>query len=55
MDKELLEYFISRTDKRFDQLERKLDTLLKFKWQIISGATVVSGLVAIAIQFIMKH
>lgn len=65
MDRQLLEYFIDRTDKRFDKIdgeihakfnsiETKIDTLLKFKWQIISGATVVSVIVTVIFQVIFK-
>jgi len=65
MDKKLLDYFIDRTDERLDQLDKeigakfdkiesKIDTLLKFKWQIISGATVASFLVTLVVQLIFK-
>jgi len=54
MDRKLMDYFIERTDARFDNIETKIDTLLKFKWQIISGATVVSIFVSVAFQLIFK-
>lgn len=46
----LLEYFMAKTDERFDRVETKIDLLLAFKWQIIAGATLMSGVLAIAIQ-----
>ena len=52
---DLHEYFIEETNKRLERIEDKLDTLLEFKWQIIGGSLVVSGLVAVAIQYIMQR
>lgn len=54
MEKDLLDYFIKRTDERFDQLEEKIDTLIKFKWQIIGGAAIVSLMVTFAMQVFLK-
>lgn len=50
MDKQLMEYFIEKTDARFDKIDKKLDMLLHFKWQIIGGATAVSILVTVSLQ-----
>jgi len=54
MDKNLMDYFVERTDERFDKLESKIDRLLEFKWQIIGGATALSAFVGIAIQLFFK-
>lgn len=47
---ELVDYFIEETNKKFERLEEKVDMLLEFKWQIISGAVVFSALITIVIQ-----
>ena len=52
MDKDLVDYFIKETNKKFEKLEKKVDSLLQFKWQIIGGSVVISVLVTIAIQII---
>lgn len=54
MSKELMDYFIQRTDKRFDRIEKKMDELLKFKWRIAGGIAFVSFLVTIGVQFVFK-
>ena len=50
MDKELMEYFIEKTDERFDKLEYKIDKILEFKWQIIGGAVGISGLIGLVVN-----
>lgn len=42
----LLQYLIQRVEK----MDEKVDSLLKFKWQIMGGAVVVSIFVTAAIQ-----
>lgn len=50
MNDDLPGYFMEQTNSRLVRIEDKLDTILAFKWQVIAGATVVSGFLAIAIQ-----
>jgi len=38
MSKELVDYFIKATDKRFIKLETKIDQLLEFKWKVYGMA-----------------
>ena len=47
----MIEYFIRRTDERFDRVENKLDQLYKFRWQVIGGAAAVSAIVGLAVSF----
>lgn len=35
------------------EIDSKVDQLLKFKWQIISGSVVISAIVGVLIQFIL--
>jgi len=35
MNKELMDYYIKRSDERFDKIESKIDKLGNFKWKII--------------------
>jgi hypothetical protein len=49
---DLVDYFIKHTDQRLLRIETKVDQLLKFKWQIIGGAAVVSFIVTACIQAI---
>ncbi len=46
--KEVIHYF----DKRLDKLETKVDTLLKFKWQIIGGSVVITLAIQLTIVII---
>lgn len=50
MNDNLPGYFIEQTNNRLVRIEDKLDTVLAFRWQVIAGSTVVSALLAIAIQ-----
>lgn len=52
MDKELIDYFIERTDLRFDKVDKKLEKLVAFRWQIIGGSTVLSIIFGIGVQFV---
>ena len=53
MDRNLIEYFIQKTDERFDKVEKKLDEVLKFKWQIVGGSVVMSFLITLAFHVCM--
>lgn len=48
------DYFIERTDKRFDQLEEKMDSMLAFKYQIIGASTLVSTAAVLLIEHFLK-
>lgn len=57
MDRDLIDYFISKTDERFDKIEAKVDQVLKFKWQINGGTIVASAVITILLNlalFIFK-
>jgi hypothetical protein len=54
MDKNLMEYFIERTDKRFDSIESKLEEVLRFKWRIAGALAVISILVTVGMQILFK-
>lgn len=43
---EKINYFIDKTDDRLQRIESKLDDVIKFKWQILGGAAVVSFIVS---------
>lgn len=49
---ELRDYFIEHTNKRLESIDEKLDQLIKFKWQIIGGAGILSLVVTLCIQLI---
>lgn len=46
-------YFIAQTNERLEIIDRKLDTLLAFKWQIIGGSVVVSAIFSTAISILI--
>ena len=50
MSKELIDYFISETNTKFDKLETKVDKLLQFKWQIVGGSVIASILLSVIIN-----
>lgn len=54
-DRELVDYFIEQTDKRFDAIESKLDELIAFRWQLIGGSAVISAIVSILIIVFGGH
>lgn len=51
MDQELVNYFIEQSNKRLDKIEDKIDTLIKFKWQIIGGALIAGFMSSIVVSF----
>ncbi len=66
MDKSLVEYFIVETNKKFDTLQLSLremqedvETIKRFRWQIISGSLVASVFITaifqVAIVFITPN
>ena len=59
-DKALVEYFIEETNKKFDSLhlsikdmKNDVETIKKFRWQIISGSLVASVLITAIFQVII--
>lgn len=49
MDHKLLEYIIQRVE----HIDKKVDSLLKFKWQIMGGAIAGSAILTILFQVIL--
>lgn len=39
---DLLPYYVEHTNKRLDSIESKVDSLLRFKWQILGGSFALS-------------
>ena len=50
--KDLLDYYIKHADKRFDEIEKKVDKLISFRWMLIGASVSVSGIISIAIQLL---
>jgi len=50
MDKNLIDYFIDETNRKFDKLDKKVDQIIKFKWQIIGGSLVASFVITAFFQ-----
>lgn len=60
MDSKLIDYVISHTDKKFDlieerfgDLEKKLDSILQFKWQVVGGSIAISFMVTLLFNVLM--
>jgi len=49
---QLLMSKLSEQDKRFDEIDQKIDVLLRFKWQIIGGSVILSTVITVVIQII---
>jgi hypothetical protein len=49
-NKEFLDYYIEHTDKRFEKVHEKLDTLLRFRWMLIGAALAISGTVSVLFE-----
>lgn len=50
--KEDLQRLDDKVEAKFETVNEKLDTLLKFKWQIIGGSFVVSVIISVLFQII---
>ena len=49
-NKDLLDYYIEHTDKRFESVHEKLDQLLSFRWMLIGAALAISGTVSVLFE-----
>lgn len=47
---ELVKYYINHTDARFQEVNKKLDVLLKFRWMLIGASLAISGTVSIMFE-----
>lgn len=52
---DLHSYYMTETNKRLDQIDQKLDSVLKFKWQIIGGSFAVSLVGSVVISLISAY
>lgn len=50
----LLRYFIDRTDKRLDEINKKLDNLQNFKMKVIGMAVVLIAAIELFTEWIKK-
>lgn len=48
------EYFRSETNRRLEAIEKKIDRLLAFKWEVVGGAGVVGVVLSLAITFLVE-
>lgn len=46
----LLEYYIKKSDERFDRLEAKIDKLMGFKWRLVGAASGVSIVISVLFE-----
>ena len=53
-DEKLLQYFIETTNQRLTEIDKKLDLLINFRIMLVTGAAVVSGIVSLIFQIVMK-
>lgn len=54
MDKELVDYFIGETNKKFERIEKRLEELTAFKWKLAGQTTLVSALITLVVYYIAK-
>jgi len=47
---DLVKFFIENTNKRFDDLEVKVDKLISLRWMLIGAASVMSVVVTVVIE-----
>ena len=55
MDKETVDYFIEHTNVRLEKIETKLDSVLEFRWMILGGAVVFSGIFSVLTAGILTY
>jgi hypothetical protein len=53
-DDKLLQYFIDSTNERLDKIEEKLDLLISFRIMLLGAAAVVSTVVALSVQILIR-
>lgn len=53
-DEKWMQWYREHTDQRFDKLEEKMDSLIKFKWQIMGGFGVIGVIVSVVVQLLTK-
>jgi len=46
----IIKYHIEQTDKRLEGIERKLDSLSKFRWQMMGQAKVISLAISVLVS-----
>ena len=46
MSQEKLDYFIERTDTRLEALDKKMDTVIGFRWMLLGMASALSAIVS---------
>lgn len=51
---DLIKYYIEQSDKRFSQIDKKLDKLISFRVMLIGAAAGISGLVSVLFQVAMQ-
>ena len=44
---------IDQVNTKVDKLDEKMDELIKFKWQVVSGTIVVSCILGVAFQILI--
>lgn len=49
MEEDKLDYYMRRTDDRMEIIEKKIDILLGFRWQIVGGSVAVSSIISLVI------
>lgn len=54
MENELLNYYIKSTNERLTKIDKKIDQLIQFKWQIIGGSVVVSAITTVILTFAIQ-
>lgn len=49
------QYFINRTDSRLEQIEKKIDALLAFKFLLLGGSAVVTIVINLGFLILKLH
>jgi hypothetical protein len=51
---ELLMDKMNQMENRIIQMDRKLEEIMEFKWQIIGGSVAISAILSVALTVILK-
>lgn len=49
-DRELIDYFIEHTDRRFDEIKHQLEELKAFRWLTVGGTLAAGSILSILIS-----
>jgi hypothetical protein len=54
-NEKLFAYFVEQTNKKLDEMDRKLDDLFVFKWKVVGMSSLACFVVTALVEMFFKH